>query len=230
MELKEFIIKNRINLADQAVHSCYIAMEIMRRSIAPLYDERHIFSIISNLDRLLNESKEIDKAKIRFDVLLLAICWHDVWRAKRFPLNLWSFLIDHTYEGVGSMGIFVQMAEAFGLDKQLIKDVRYTIRKHSGFQILPIMTIEGRILKDIDSLEEFSLARIKPLREDYLFLGIMNIRPIKFANFYFEHFMLNDVPKSFYFKWSKEEFAKRKKVFVEEAHKIVAEFGKFIKF
>ncbi len=229
MQLDEFISKNQINLRDQVIQICEAGIEIMRRSINPLHDERHIFGILSNLDTFL-ETGEVEKSKINFEVLLLAICWHDVWRAKRFPLSLFVYLFDHVMEGTGSMGMFSQVSEVFGLDEETIKKTSYTIRKHSGFQILPLKSLEGRILKDLDSLEEWSLDRIKPMKEHYMLLGIMNTKVMKLAKFYFDHFMVKDLAKSFFFKWPKTEFERRKKVYVQEVNKFIAELLPFLPF
>lgn len=230
MSLDEFIIKNKINLSDEAIRICEAGIEIMRKSINPLYNEKHVFSIISNLDTFLQQEK-IDKAKINFDVLLLSICWHDVWRTRRFlSLSMLSFLFDHTEEGTGSMGMFSSVANTFGLDKETIREAKYAIRKHSGFQILPIKSLEGKILKDLDGLEEWSLDRIKPLTDEYVFLGIMDLKVMKLVKFYFDHFMVKDLAGSFHFGWPQEEFKRRKKLFIEEANRMMAEFLPFLPF
>lgn len=229
MKLDEFIVKNKINIAGQVILMCEAGIEIMRKSKTPNYDERHIFSIFLNLDRFLDEEKGADKSKINFEVLLLAICWHDVWKTKRFPLNLISLLFYQMREGIGSMDMFSQVAEVFGLDKRLIRAVRYAIRKHSSLQFFPIKTLEGRILKDMDSLEEWSLERVKSLKEEYLIFGVMNLGILKLAKFYFDHFMVKDLATSFYFDWSRAEFTKRKEIFLKEANKMLAEYTKIIK-
>ena len=229
MELGEFIIRNKINVSDQAIRLCETAIDIIRRSRLPLYDERHVFAVFDNLDRFLNEGNQVKKNEIDFDVLLLAICWHDIWKSKKFPLHLSQWLPFYFFEGIGSMRIFKRAARAVGFEEKTTKAVTYAIRKHPGFQILPLKTLEAKILKDMDGLEEWSLARLKPLKEDYLFLGVMDLRPLRLIKFYFEHFMVNDRPSAFSFNWSRAEFKVRKKLFLGETRQVVAEFTKLLK-
>ena len=160
-------------------------------------------------------------------MLLLAICWHDVWRTKRFPLNIISFIFNHSHEGTGSMSMFSQIAAVFDLDKRLIRSVRYAIRKHSGLQFKRLTTLEAKILKDMDSLEEWSLSRLKPIVDGNVFFNVMNSKAIRLAKFYFDNFMVRDSAKSFHFEWSKAEFTKRKEAYLVEARKLVEEAVKF---
>ena len=63
MELGEFIIRNKINVSDQAIRLCETAIDIIRRSRLPLYDEQHVFGILDNLDRFLNEGNQVKRTK-----------------------------------------------------------------------------------------------------------------------------------------------------------------------
>ena len=229
MKFDEFIVKNKINLSDETVRMCEAGIEISRKSVSPLYDERHTFGILGNLDKLLKESGEIEKTKINLNVLLLAVCWHDVWKTKRFPLNILSLILNQAREGVGSMGMFSNVAEAFGLDPATAKKTKYAIRKHSSLQIFPLKSVESKILKDMDGLEEWSLDRLRPLRENYMLLGVMDMKFVKLVMFYFDNFMVKDTAKPFYFKWSKNEFERRKKIFLEEARKVFEEYAPYLK-
>jgi len=229
MTFDEFIVKNKINLSDETVRMCEAAIEISRKSVSPLYDERHTFGILDNLDKLLAESGEIEKRKINFDVLLLAVCWHDVWKTKRFPINIFSLLLNQAREGIGSMDMFSNVAEAFGLDPAIAKKTKYAIRKHSSLQIFPLKSTETKILKDMDGLEEWSLDRLNPLREKYTAFGVVDMKIVKLVKFYFDNFMLKDTAKPFYFKWSKNEFERRKKIFLEEAKKVFEEYAPYLK-
>ncbi|MFH1451291.1 MAG: hypothetical protein ABIF89_01625 [bacterium] len=225
MKLDEFVINHQINLSDKIISACEMGVDIMRHSVFPLYDERHVFGIISNLDHFLREQKEINKEEINFNVLLLSICWHDVWKTRKFPLNYLSFAFFYLHEGMGSMDMFSQLAEVVGLDKDLVRATKYAIRKHPGFQILPRKTLEAKLLKDLDGLEEWSFKRLEPLRQDYMFLGVMNIKLVRLVKFYFDRFMVNDPASAFYFQWTRAEFKKRKIGFIKEANKTFAEFS-----
>ena len=93
------------------------------------------------------------KQKIDFQVLLLSICWHDVWISKRIPKNLIHLTFHQIVEGLGSALIFKKYALKAKLNKKLLRSVYYAIRKHSSFQVIPPFTLEAKILIDLDKLE-----------------------------------------------------------------------------
>jgi len=224
MTLEEFIIKNKIDISPRTFEMAEEAVRIMERSIDPLHNEKHIFRMLDDLDCLLKEEKAIDQKKINFEVLLLAIFWHDIWRSYRFPLNVISLLFGNVRDGKGSMTMFSKIAEVVGLDKQTTKEVKYAIRKHSSLQFLPLKTVEGKLLKDLDGLEEWSWERIQPLKEKYLVFGTIDLKLLRLAKFYFDHFMVKDAVTSFYFDWSKKEFSERKKAYLKEVKKLLEEY------
>ena len=107
----------------------------------------------------------------------------------------------------------------------LVYQVSYSIRKHSRFQVLPIKTPEARILKDLDNLEEWSLERLRLLKKKFLISDQTNLKLLRLAKFWFDHFMAKTTDSGFHFQWSKTEFAKRKKLYLEEVNKLLEEYG-----
>ena len=228
MTLRDFIIKNQINLSDKVVYVCEEGIEMMAKSFDGLHDDKHVLRIISDLDQFLNEARELERRQINFEVLLLSICWHDIWRAQRFPMSIILLMFDLLWEGIKSMNMFSKRAVEVNLDESTIRQVRYSIRKHVGFQFLPRKTIESRILRDLDDLEGWSLERLEAAKQKYLIFGKIDLRLLRATKLYFDHFMIKDLAASFYFEWSRAEFAKRKAVYIEEANKIIKEYGHLI--
>jgi len=227
MELKEFLVKNRINLEDSVFSLCSEGIEIMRKSVDLNHDENHLFRIFADLNRFLQEESQIDKSKINFEVLLLSICWHDVWKSKRFPTDIISLIFDQIWDGLGSMNMFTKRASKLKLEQKLIRSVKYSIRKHARFQILPTKTIEAKILRDLDGLEEWSLIRLESLKKRYLVPGKTNPKLVKLARlakFWFDCFMAKATDSRFYFQWSKSEFRKRKKAYRKEVDKLLLKY------
>jgi len=194
-----------------------------------LHSETHIFRLLDNLDQFLEEEKFIDKKEINFDVLLSAICWHDVWRAKREPYNFLKWLLEMLWEGIGSMLIFRKRAKEVGLSPELIREVGYAIRKHSDFQIFPKRTLESRILVDLDILDGWSLEKLEFLKKHYLSEDNIYWAPFRFGKFYFDHVMSRTTTKIFSYQWSRSEFNKRRKAYLAEVEKLTEKYGCLLK-
>lgn len=158
-------------------------------------------------------------------MLLLSICWHDVWKSRRFPTNPALLLLDQILEGLGSARMFTWQAKEVLLETGLVCPVSHSIRKHSRFQILPIKTPEAKILKDLDNLEEWSLERLKLLKKKFLVSGQINPRLLRLAKFWFDHFMAKTTDSGFHFQWSKNKFAGRKQLYLKEVNKLLKEYG-----
>ncbi len=225
MTPEEFTIKNKLNTSDQAVRVIDIGVEIMRKSIDPLHNEKHIFRILKDLDSMLSAGEFIGKESLNFEILLLSIVWHDAWRTLRFQDSVYQIIKNGFWEGIGSERMFANVANVVGLDKELIKKTKYAIRKHSYFQFLPIKTLEAKILHDLDCLEGWSLERVEPLKQRYLILGSIDVKWLRIASFYFYRFMFREKESKYYFEWSKKEFLKRKEAYIKEINKFLAEFS-----
>lgn len=225
MELEAFLSRNKISLPDLVLSLCHEGIEITRNGIDPLHDENHTFRILTDLDQFLREETKIERSEVNFEVLLLSICWHDVWRAKIFPKNVISLLFALLWDGLGGARMFAKRAKQVGLEQEMLSPISYAIRKHTSFQIFPPKTLEAKILKDLDNLEGWSLTRIKALKERYLVPGKIEPKLLRLAKFYFDHFMAKMSTKASYFEWSKSEFLKRKKDYMDEVNRLLLKYG-----
>jgi len=194
----------------------------MKKSKDFNHNQDHIFRIIEDFDLMLRENLEI-KNKFNLEVVLLAICWHDVWKSQySFNLNPVVFLLMWFYEGWGSFFLFTKAAKKAGLSKEIIKPVQYSIRKHSTIQVFANKTIESRILKDLDNLEEWSLARLAALVKYYLSEKKVKTLLFKLLWLYYDFAMLPLQKNHYYFAWANNEFKKRRLSFMEEMKNLKA--------
>lgn len=230
MNLEEFLAKNQLRLSAIVLSLCKEAIAKMERSKDVLHNEKHIFCLLTNLDLLLENETTIKKSEINFDVLLLAIYWHDVWRSNRLPRNFFSMIFDEIFEGLGSMLLFSKRAKEVKLPGKPTSKVKYAIRKHSRFQVFPLRSREAKILHDIDDLDLWSTTKLKALEKIYL-KNPKKINPymIKLARFYYDHFMAKTKPSTYHFQWAREEFRKRKKIFVKRVNELIAKYQYMIK-
>lgn len=227
MGLNEFLAKNNVILEEPVLRFCQEGIEIMKNGIDPLHDDDHVLAIIGNLDRFLNENEEIDRCRINFSVLLLAICWHDIWKSQRLSKNLILFLYHFLWDGLGSESIFKKAAGKALLDPETIKAAAYAIKKHTRIHLLNRRTLESKILKDLDTLEIWSVKRIRKAEQEAEAMVDIGQTLLKTAKVYlrFMH-KLND--SSFYFQWSRQEFDTKKKEYFEEANRLINLYAQFL--
>jgi len=181
---------------------------VMSESKDILHNKGHISRMIGDWNVL---STKIDE-KIDCDVVMLAICWHDTWLATVNLPGILGTLFEYVYEGIGSMLMFNKAARRVGLDEKTRKAVAYAIKNHPGLPTSKHKIIEAKILWDVDNLETWSWERLVGMYEE----NKSNKKMIAMAKTYFEVVMKKRVSDRLYFDWSKKEFDKRKKVFLEK--------------
>jgi hypothetical protein len=146
MQLEEFILRREVVLSKKVVSLCNKGVDLARISLDPNHNEEHLFRIFSDLDRFLEEESQAQDVGLDFETLLLAICWHDVWRfTKPQTANKVILLLEYLWEAKGSIRKSKKMAQKVGLSKKLTDSVAYTIGKHAGWQPLSPKTTEAKI-------------------------------------------------------------------------------------
>lgn len=225
MQFREFLQKNNIVLPKTIKSICTDGLKLMKKSVDPLHKEDHIFRILDSLDSLLKYNSKIKK-EIDFDVLLPAICWHDIWRSQKFYNTKITFLYATLFDGLRSAKLFKKNAKNLLIDKTLIKQISYTIRKHSAIQLLPYSTLTSKILKELDLLDEWSIERLNIIENDYLKTQLISPRVIKIAKFYFDHFMMKSHQSIFCLPWTQNEFEYRKRDYIPLVKKLTEEYTK----
>lgn len=193
-------------------------MIMMRESLDVYHDESHVFRILNYLDGFMS-TEEYKKISPYIDMrsLFMAILWHDTWKASREPKSILGVIPDIIIEGIACSRKFQKAAEAVGLDDDFIQKVKYIIRKHALIQVLPIMTIEAKILSDMDDLDAFSLNRLYLLEKKY-----SCDRPFDRSTWYLAKFGINIIKKkktekNFFLDWAKKELSNKKDIFLKKA-------------
>ncbi|EKE13274.1 MAG: hypothetical protein ACD_13C00047G0001 [uncultured bacterium] len=213
MTLTAFLFKNRLRISPASLSACEYALRNMHRSLDPLHNHLHIYSMLESLHSFINADPNI-KSQIDFDVLLVAICWHDVWKSGKNPRHKRAIIFHNLAEGLAAMRLFSRYAKIHPLPKVQVKKINYAIRKHSAVQILPKRTLEARILKDLDALEMWSFSRIANAVKHNG--GVKNIPYKLFLLFswYFSFWQLRRTTNNYYLDWSKNEFLIRRRQFL----------------
>ncbi|MBI4359117.1 MAG: hypothetical protein HY577_00800 [Candidatus Nealsonbacteria bacterium] len=227
MELTEFLSKNQIVLDEPVSRFCQRGIDLMKVGVDPLHDDDHVLAIIDNLDRFINENKEVDRARINFPVMLLAICWHDIWKSQRLSKNLVLFFYHFFWDGRGSARFFQKEAALASLDPETVQKAAYAIKKHTRIHLLSRRTLESKILKDLDTLEIWSVKRIRKAEEEAEAMVDLGQTLLKTAKVYlrFMHW-LND--SSFYFAWSRREFEAKREEYFREANRLINLYSQFL--
>ncbi len=158
MKLATFLEKNKVTIFLKTRKLCSIAVTIMQKTKDPVHDLEHVEKLLDELDYLLRKIKKIKK-DINFNVLLLAIFWHDTWYVGKKNQNLLQLILYQFLEGFGSARLFLKYAKKEGLEAKTMRKTFYCIRKHSSVQLLPPFTIEAKILIDLDKLELWNFYR-----------------------------------------------------------------------
>lgn len=224
MEFDAFLAKNHISLSNSTRESCRVALERMARSLDVLHDKNHILRIYDLLDAFLASEKGISKALINFDVLLLAISWHDVWKATRRGKSFFDFAYSLYYDGFGSAKIFLRH-NGHLLPSNIFEPAYYAVRRHGPPSPLVIRTLELKILRDLDGLEEWSVARLAGLVNQYQNSRTAIHRLAKWLKIYFDLILKNQKDSKYYFAWPREEFKTRKKLYVEMVGQLLKQYN-----
>ncbi len=159
MKLKTFLTKNNIKLSPQALKLCKFAEIRLKNSVDPIHDIKHIERMLGNLDYLIRKQKQILN-KLNMEVMVLSLLWHDIWNSHQKVVGFFNLLSNQIIEGLKSAGIFWKYALRTKLDKKLALNVYYAIRKHSSFQLMPLFTLESKVLVDLDKIELWNSFRL----------------------------------------------------------------------
>jgi hypothetical protein len=220
----KFVDKNHIQLQPRVDKACMAGIRLMTKSPDPLHNHKHVYRILNDLDLMIHQSHDINWKKVDFNVLLLSICWHDIWKGRRFPKSKKRLLYHWFAEGIGSMRIFSREVKKYNLDKKVVKKVKYSIRKHSSFQITPRRTLESKILKSLDEMEDFSTARLQDALDSIHTLSEFGPRLFSLFNLYINHWVRRKKGYGNKNSWSRKEYQKRKAVFYEHIWPIVKNY------
>src|SRR3989344_2563029 len=112
MHITAFLSHRKLRISRPAYDSCLEAISRMTVSTDPFHDETHVFSILDSLDKFFDESREINCSQIDYEVLLQAVCWHDIWKSTKIQKSRRRVFFDNAADGLGSMRIFGRYARS----------------------------------------------------------------------------------------------------------------------
>lgn len=190
------------------------AVAFMTNTKDPSHGIHHVNHLLRDIHRFFNSTG--NQFNMDKEILLLAVYWHDVWKAQHKP-NAGNYLFQQLYEGLGSMFMFRKYASLVGLSPGITRPVSYAIRKHSAFQRLPAKTLEAQLLWDVDTLDIWNLQRVQAIFKN---LGWANISM-------FDSYMLYMKKIGFHlnFEWTRDEVKRLKPLFFEEMSKFRESVG-----
>lgn len=202
MDINKYIQENKLVVSPYVTKMCDKALSIMSKSIDPMHDLAHVVRI---LDSYARYKKDVSNEIHDDDIMLLSICWHDVWKAKRNPGNFAAFFYDQLAEGIFTSRIFSNYHYNHSTDAKTRREVSYAIRKHSAFQLLPHKTLYSRLLWDLDELDEWNFQRVVDAGDNFF---VMRSKKTLKA---FRHYMRLENGRSLHTKWAKREFREHTK-------------------
>ena len=219
---------NRLKMSRRGKKLALEAIARMKASKDPAHDIHHITKIWEDLNKLRKEHEILKE--LNWEVVTLAIVWHDVWVAEHIyesPIGMiWRYL----WEGEGSARLFEKRAMEVGLKTEVRKRVVEAIKNHPGVPWVRHRNLEARVLWDLDNLETWSSERLRIVKGDFLkkVKSRRAKRRIKLARMYFNKMMKKRTGKRLYFGWTREQFETRKKVFLKEMEKAGREYERWL--
>ena len=196
---------------------CKDAMDIMAKSIDVVHDETHICRLLDYLDGFMATEEYGDvSGQVDLKALFIAILWHDTWRAGRDPKNVLQAIPDILLEEIFSAKGFDKAATMSGLGEELKRKVRYIIRKHTPIQLFSPKTIEARIMREIDNLDILSLDRLYLIEKKFVCDRPFELRYWRLARFATKIFIEPQTDKFYTFDHFKEDFRRKKELFLEK--------------
>ena len=228
MNLKDLVKIHNIQLSDDTLKLCGDALNIMRQSKDPLHDVIHVEDILGLLSKFLKRSNEVATSDINFEILIPSICWHDVWKSyRKQTTNLFKFRLEQFWDGIGSARIFSNHVKNSNFPKFLSDEIYFSVLHHGGFFSNFIKSniknghLEAEILVDLDSLDFWSMKRVKYAEKHYLDNKgkILNSKLIPVADWALHR--LTDRVTKYSFEWSKVEYEKRRAALFTRAYEIM---------
>lgn len=214
---RKFIKKHKLILSDNEVRLCKDAMDIMAKSIDVVHDETHVYRLLDYLDGFMATEEYGDvSGQVDLKALFIAILWHDTWRARRDPKNIFQAFPDMILEEIFSTREFLKAAKKSNLDEKIKQNSRYIIRKHTPLQVFPPKTIEARIMREIDNLDILSLDRLYLIEKKFVCDRPFELRYWRLAKFATRIFIEPQTDKFYTFDHFKEDFGRKKESFLKK--------------
>lgn len=230
MKFEELLNKSNISISDFARQVCSEGIVRMEQNPDPHHNSHHLQGLFIELYLLLQSEPSL-RAEIKFDILLSAICWHDVWKGGHSQTHsFFVFLFRELWDAPGSYFAFKKwMSEpsiTARIPENFSKEVGYCILMHSRItnylppliekRLFPLKSLEAQVLFDLDTLDSWSQRRIDNLETQYLNNSNASFDPrwIPIVKWWYFHHIQNASPLRFNLEYSQNEFLLRKEALI----------------
>lgn len=228
---EEFISKHPLGLTKAEAQLCQKAMEIMSQSKDVHHGASHVYRLLDFLDEfMVSKDFRLLQEKVDLKVIYISFLWHDCWRSQKDPEHTFALIWGELMENVLAPALFSKFAKQYGIDKHLAAKIKYCIKKHARYIIIPLKGAEAKIVKALDVLDQFSSQRIAILQRKYLL-----DRPIRpyyphLAKLALKIFLETDVKGIHYFSWVEKKVKLRKAKLIPELWEGIKEYEVLLSF
>jgi len=211
-------LSTNYHVPKKSILFCQKAIRISEKSSDKLHDQHHLERILKNTFIFLDENQNL---KIDYEILFISICWHDVWKNNFSSNNLVKLFSNYFLDGIGSVFIFIPYTIKYKITIKTVLGATYAILFHPRFNILPILSVEAKILRDLDMLDEFSEERLIEIEKMLLEKKSTSLY-FRLLKKYFDIYLKNTKENKYHFEWTKNKFITRRKDFVDKVKLLLA--------
>ena len=133
----------------------------MSKSINPTHDIIHVKNVEHHALSIWKEFKANSSRLVDKEEVLLAVWWHDVFKAKYRDTNI----LQNLFEGVGSAFLLLKYSKKNNINFKQIKNSFIAILVHNNPFAIYMSSFIGngiiRILMEADGIDGFRLERVK---------------------------------------------------------------------
>lgn len=223
MQLKEFTNRNNLKLSEAEQLLCLEGIKRMRSGRGSVKSDNHISELLESLDYFLNEGA-IDKGKLKLNVLLLSICWHDIWKAGKVPRNIMQLFWNTVWDGMGSFLIFSEKAKASNVPINTIRKARYCIRKHSFLQVMPVKSYEAKVLRDLDKISVWTDSKLYVWKNRFFRKEKPNLAKLWMAKISFKLFIKPSISWRCHLPSLEQELKIRRSKMIKKIKRVLIEY------
>ncbi|MEK7583278.1 MAG: hypothetical protein AAB483_02660 [Patescibacteria group bacterium] len=229
--LNEFLTKHPISLTDNERRLCGEAIEIMKRATDVHHDHTHVFRLLGYLDEFI-ATPDFQNIKniVDLKIIFLAIICHDLWRSKKDAHTAFQMMQYMFLEHFGGPSDFRKLAKKYAIDPVLSKKVSYCIMKHTHLVIVPLKTLEAKIVKAIDEIDHTSDERITLLEKKFLLDRPITSYYLKQARLAVRLYVKADTTPTHYFPSIESRILAKKQLMADRLDAEIADYAVLLEY
>lgn len=230
MTEKEFLKKNNLDLEPEEILLADDAVSKMKNAKDVHHGLAHIYSLFDYFHAFIQSPDfQAIKPKPNLKVIFFSILCHDCWRATKDPNGALGLLWYTIYENFGNTRLFLQMARHFKINHDLMKKVKYCIKKDGWFTLFPLKTIESKVHKSLDEWNQFDENRIGIIERKFLLDRTFRASYVRQAKLAMKLFIEPTTSAARYFPWIENKINLRKQVLIPRLKNEISEYESLLK-